>query len=63
MSSSSSGTSGGLKKLKKLSHTSVLVIGFAFFEPFFGFFFKIFCVRFFPGYHSISVLQLILFIY
>ncbi|KAB8101229.1 hypothetical protein EE612_031946 [Oryza sativa] len=55
MSSSSSGTCGGLKKLKKLSQTSVLVIGFAFFEPFLGFFFRIFCVRFLPGYHSISV--------
>lgn len=57
MSSSSSGTCGGLKKLKKLSQSSVLVIGFVFFEPFLGFFFRIFCVRFFPGYQSMSVLQ------
>jgi hypothetical protein len=55
--SSSSGTCGGLKKLKKLSQVSVLVIGFAFFEPFLGFFLRIFWVMFFPGYHSISVLQ------
>ena len=55
--SSSSGTCGGQKKLKKLSHSSVLVIGLVFFEPFLGFFFRIFCVTFFPGYHSISVLE------
>lgn len=57
ISSSFSGTSGGLKKLKKLSHFSVLIIGFAFFAPFFGFFFKTFWVKLFPGSHSISVLQ------
>lgn len=57
ISSSSSGTWGGLKKLKKLSHCSVLVIGLAFFEPFLGFFLSIFCVKVFPGYHSISVLH------
>lgn len=57
ISSSSSGTCGGLKKLKKLSQFSVLVIGLTFFDPFFGFFFKIFCVKHLPGYHSISTLQ------
>ncbi|MFS7936392.1 hypothetical protein Hanom_Chr05g00415041 [Helianthus anomalus] len=57
ISSSSSGTCGGLKKLKKLSQFSVFVMGLAFFDPFFGFFFSIFCVRHFPGNHSISVLQ------
>ena len=57
MSSSSSGTCGGLKKLKKLSQFSVLVIGLAFFEPFLGFFLRIFCVRHFPGCHWISVLK------
>jgi hypothetical protein len=55
--SSSSGTCGGLKKLKKLSHRSVFVTGFVFFAPFLGFFFKTFVVKFFPGIHSISVLQ------
>lgn len=57
ISSSSSGTCGGLKKLKKLSHFSVFVIGLAFFDPFFGFFFRIFCVKHFPGSQSMSVLQ------
>lgn len=57
MSSSSSGTCGGLKKLKKLSQSSVLVIGLEFFDPFLGFFLRSFCVKHFPGYHSISVLQ------
>lgn len=57
MSSSSSGTCGGLKKLKKLSHCSVLVIGLAFFDPFLGFFLRIFWVKHLPGYHSISVLE------
>jgi hypothetical protein len=57
MSTSPSGTCGGLKNLKKLSQALVFVICFAFFEPFFGFFLRIFCARFFPGYQSISVLQ------
>ncbi len=56
-SSSSSGTCGGLKKLKKLGQSSVFVMGLAFLVPFLGFFFRIFCVKLFPGYHSISVLQ------
>ena len=59
-SSSSSGTSGGLKKLKKLSQFSVLMtglIGLPLFDPFLGRFCRIFCVKHFPGYHSISVLQ------
>ena len=55
-SSSSSGTLGGLKKLKKLSQSSILVAGFVFLDPFLGFFCRTFCVTFFPGYHSISVL-------
>ena len=29
----------------------------AFLDPFLGFFFKIFCIKLFLGYHSISVLQ------
>jgi hypothetical protein len=56
-SSSSSGTCGGLKKLKKLSQLSVFVMGLAFLDPFLGFFFRIFCVKLFPGCHSISVLE------
>jgi hypothetical protein len=31
--------------------------GLASFDPFFGFFFRSFCVKHFPGCHSISVLQ------
>ena len=57
ISSSSSGIGGGLKKLKKLSHFSVLVIGLELLDPFLGFFIVIFCVKHFPGIHSISVLK------
>jgi hypothetical protein len=48
---------GGIKKLKKLGQSSVFVLDLAFLDPFLGFFFKIFYVKLFPRYYSISVLQ------
>jgi hypothetical protein len=52
---------GVLKTLKKLSQPLVFVVGFVIFEPFFRFFLRIICVRFFLGYQSCSTQKSILY--
>jgi hypothetical protein len=52
---------GVLKSLKKLSQPLVFVVGFVIFEPFFRFFLRIICVRFFLGYQSCSTQKSILY--